>query len=792
MSRSPMETGKFALGWFLIVLMLGALAGAKDLSAYYGFESMEILKLDWELGLPQAGDLNGDGLNDLVVCNNRKARIELLLQKPDFDPQAVAVTPPADEENINDILGRETQWRFKRLHYPLNVKASSVAPGDYNHDGRPDLAYYSTEGLHVALQDETASGAKTLPAPSWLPETRFDLRDGHKTAAALVAGDINNDERTDLIVLAPDGYHVLLQSPSGTLERPVRHYSSSANLRQVQIGDVNGDQRNDLVLLTTESGEHPLRVRLQRADGTLGPETRCSIPAPSVAKLCDLGDGRRKVVTSISRQSGRVSVHALIEKERRAEAVTIHPLPSDEEAANRDMTAADLDGDGLTDMVVTDPGRGRFLVLRGQPSGGLGPVMAFPGLKDMRKLCAARLDDSGRDTLAVLSIDEKLIALSRFEKGRLSFPQTVSVLGEPQAMALADVDADGRLDLAYVAKGSPDDSEAFFLRTVLDVGRADARPGPSLALTAVEDRPLDMLACDIDHDGDTDLIVVRSYDPLLLVRQKDAGVFEQQTDGQSQSGLVSNLSPRALALAPLGPNGQGALLAARGDFARSLYFDPNQGWRVIDQYQAAGSRRQLHVVAAMASASGAATNIVAYDDVSGMLSVLAPQADGTYRAAREISVGVAAVRKIVSGRFGDQADPSLVLCAERKLIGLETGAVAEMKQLAGFEPDIEKGRLGYVTMGDVNSDGIADVVLCEQNLHHVQILSFDENGQLASGCKFKAFEAHPHGESRQRGRRGPSTEPRYVLVEDVTGDGANDLVLLVHDRIIIYPQDQQQ
>lgn len=54
-----------------------------DLSDYYGFGDMEILKLDWQLGTPLAGDLNGDSLNGLVVCKNRKARIELLLQDAD-------------------------------------------------------------------------------------------------------------------------------------------------------------------------------------------------------------------------------------------------------------------------------------------------------------------------------------------------------------------------------------------------------------------------------------------------------------------------------------------------------------------------------------------------------------------------------------------------------------------------------------------------------------------------------------------------------------------------------------
>jgi len=35
----------------------------------------------------------------------------------------------------------------------------------------------------------------------------------------------------------------------------------------------------------------------------------------------------------------------------------------------------------------------------------------------------------------------------------------------------------------------------------------------------------------------------------------------------------------------------------------------------------------------------------------------------------------------------------------------------------------------------------------------------------------------------------PTVEPRELRIADVTGDGKNDLVTIVHDRIIIYPQD---
>ena len=53
--------------------------------------------------------------------------------------------------------------------------------------------------------------------------------------------------------------------------------------------------------------------------------------------------------------------------------------------------------------------------------------------------------------------------------------------------------------------------------------------------------------------------------------------------------------------------------------------------------------------------------------------------------------------------------------------------------------------------------------------------------------RFKIFEekSYREGESRSSTR----IEPRDIKIADVTGDGKNDLVTLIHDRIIIYPQD---
>ena len=774
-----------------------------DLAQYFGFAEMEILKLQNGISKPIVADLNQDGLNDIIVVNNRKARIELLLQKKGFQPGSDVSFEP-DDEDINDIFGKESNWRFKRISYPLDVSAESLVVADLNNDDRMDLAFYAKEGLFIVLQDKPDTGAEADaafgPQPHWRPRRKIDIRGGLSNPLALGAGDINHDHKTDLALLAADGVFLLRQQDDGTFPEPVKYHSSSNRLKQIDIADLNGDGRNDLVLLTATHEEYPLRIRFQTGDGGLGPEIRYRLPVPTVLELAALAGLDRRDIFSVSYKGGRVLVSTLDDQPQGEElAVNTLPLPATLNADKRDTVAADLDGDGLLDLVVSDPTRAEFLLFRAHADTALTTLETYPGLKDMRKLVAGDLNGQGRASIVVLSVEEKLIALSKLDigTGRLTFPTTVPIVGDPQAMDLADIDNDGQLDLIYVARQddpNDEDTDKFFLRTVLSIGRDAAAPGPSLELKEIKDRPLDLRAADIDHDGRTDIMLVRSYadEPLLLIRQSEPGVFAEETSDDIHSGLVTQVYPRSLGFAPLGPDGSMAALLVRKNFARALCFGSEQGWHVIDQYPAPDPQSSLTVALGTQLTPGQALNIVAHDSARSKVAILSRRDDGTYRTIRQIDIGSLSAQKILSGNFGGQSPTSLLLCGSNKiiLVPIRDGA-RQLRQFASFEPDIKGGRFGALSVGDINSDGSPEIILCEQARHHLQILSFNDQGELVSACKFKVFE-QPRGEqgSRYREGRGPTSgEPRAVTLADVTNDGKTDLILQVHDRIIIYPQD---
>ena len=85
--------------------------------------------------------------------------------------------------------------------------------------------------------------------------------------------------------------------------------------------------------------------------------------------------------------------------------------------------------------------------------------------------------------------------------------------------------------------------------------------------------------------------------------------------------------------------------------------------------------------------------------------------------------------------------------------------------------------------GDLNGDGRTEVAVLDGGEQMCNILTFSDAQRLLYALGFKVFETRLFsGGDRQE------FEPSMGEIVDVTGDGLADLVLLAHDRLLIYPQ----
>jgi hypothetical protein len=97
----------------------------------------------------------------------------------------------------------------------------------------------------------------------------------------------------------------------------------------------------------------------------------------------------------------------------------------------------------------------------------------------------------------------------------------------------------------------------------------------------------------------------------------------------------------------------------------------------------------------------------------------------------------------------------------------------------------ENSRSTEMASGDLNGDGVDDLIVVDGVRAELEILAGGDD-LFSSVLRFPVFEKKLF----RGGGRG--IEPRRVMVEDFDGDGLQDVAILVHDRLIIYPQDSNE
>ncbi len=103
----------------------------------FGFTGKEIYPIDENISLLHAADLDGDGLNDLIVVNNLRSKINLLYNRTGKTNQADA--KPARKLELNEL---PPDARFRIDSIPVDERIGAMVVTDLNGDGRPDLVYF--------------------------------------------------------------------------------------------------------------------------------------------------------------------------------------------------------------------------------------------------------------------------------------------------------------------------------------------------------------------------------------------------------------------------------------------------------------------------------------------------------------------------------------------------------------------------------------------------------------------------------------------------------------------------
>ena len=746
-------------------------AGTPKLSDYFGFQPMEIYKLERRIGNLMIHDLDGDKTGDIIVSNNARSRIDLLLSTKRSNDEAES--RPFRKE-ANDL---EFDRRMRLASIPVNKEVVSLGAGDFNADGKPDLVYYGTPAEVEILFNEGSGrfgGGKKISSG-----------DALEVPGSLAVGDLDQDGRDDIALLAANDLVFIYQTAPGVLSEPERVPHTASNPRLLKLLDLDGNGALDLVILDGGT-DHPIHVRFATSEKKLGPEQRFQIEAPRAIAFGQMdGRGGEEILT-IENQSGRGRVYTLDESttdEQNKWGRLIFFGLSQGSDRGRSLAVGDLDGDKRKDVVVTDPANAQVWLYRQGERSGLTAGQSFPGLLGGRIVHLADLDRDGKDEVYVLSEQEKQVGRSILTNGRITFPSPLPITGEPVAMDLDDLDGDKIPELVYVAKGkTPTGADSFDLRALKRDASDNFKayswgPAELVNIAGLNGAPVSLETIDVNRDGMTDFLIFTGYgSPVMLLGRK----------GQPPLAFTGSLGPMAAAtpagLSLMDLNGP-ALIVAQNTFARQIQLDSKGQWEIKTQFNSARSSAVIQG-AAVLDVDGDGTKEVVLLDRTSRLLLFLKQKDGVYRPGGSLAVGSMSFEGLHVADFdGDGRDDLLIAGSDRFGV-LQTGAKGQrLKTIASYETKRNEARLADLATGDVNSDGVPDVVFTDVAEQMLEIATYAGEKDLLHAITFKVFERKIF-----RGV-GDMNEPRDQVIGDVDGDGRNDIVLLAHDRVLVLRQD---
>ncbi len=531
--------------------------------------------------------------------------------------------------------------------------------------------------LHYETEDGTAVAGSDYTAASGELDLSAGATQGSIPVQALGASAYSPDKQFGLKLLGATGV-----GPAPTFG-PLEDFNHGAAEKAIAVADLNGDGRPDLV--GTNNGSVTVRLNT-------------TAPAATTVSL--------------------------------AEPVTF----SADAKARGPIAVADLNGDGRPDVIVGEGSTVSVLLNTTEPGAttpSFAPPVSFAVGEGPVSIAVADLNGDGRPDLVVADQGafetDVSVLMNTAEPGATtpSFaPRQVFLEEEaPRAVAVADINGDGRPDLITIPWAKPEGMVSVLLNTTVPGASDVSFSAPESFAAAPADNPTSVAVADINGDGRPDLVV---------------GNANFETGGTTVAVLLNTTEPGA----------------ATPSFAPQRTFAVGQ--------------EPAHVEAVDLNGDGR-PDLVAFngsENLSVLLNTTAPGATTpSFAPQEEFDSGGARGQPAVADLNGDGrpdligSDPSAIL------LNTTPAPTAAAPSFAAQHESAVGEKPWSVTSADLNGDGRPDVVTADHGANAVSVL-LDATEPGAPTPDFTPRQDFPAG-----------AKPDSVALADLNGDGRPDLVV---------------
>lgn len=769
------------MGWMLNPMILHSDSSS---TKQWGFDAPEMFPIESQIEYLQSGDLDNDGKMDLIISNPRRSEIVLLFNRTGIESAPDIGTDEASNNNEGSINDLPPDSRFTMDSVIVQSRVKGLLATDLDGDHLPDLITYDAKNKLMVRWNHTEH--------PWTETVDWRLEGGLTGRRVVQSADLNQDGLVDLLLVGEQWLAMLINQGDRQFEQPQK--------MRLPIGytgytaqDIDGDSASDLIF-HVPGREEGFMVSFRRGSSFT---TLSQIVAPPLAGVSWLHQKRGDPIHAlgISDQRDQVTILELkLSEKKKPGASGIRSMNHFLKfpafgGVKRGICWSDLNGDYQPDCLAADPDAGLIHVYLSNKHGYWDQPRTFPSLTGIEELVSFDWNGDGVVEVFVLSRDENQVGVSKWNSDNLSlsYPERIPGLSNPLVLTVGEhaqsptirklavlMDKDNGWTLAQVDHQFQQTSYAF-----------DHKHSGN---------PERLMSHDMDQDGMLDFILFTPYEQLVCFRkQEEGGTFDYidlaLPGGTWQRGWANQ--------GDLDADGVQDLILPFNNLIRAFKMSPVKGietpdetsiqWELEVVQQINGPTGNSHLLSGLVvpSSEERSAKVLLLDEAENQVHLALQDTMGVWRIQESLKLFIESGLQLSLLATGEKGSGQRILCQGKQdalVLDFEF-AQPELVSLSSVRSETKDARFLQVYAGDFNSDDQLEVFGLESREHAVECMEWGSQNVLEALNRWQVFESRSY---RNQGAAFP--EPREGLVQDLTGDGRLDFCVMVHDRIILYPQ----
>lgn len=401
------------------------------------------IEIDPTTGVIRVTNANPAGTYNVIVNANNGGI-------PTTKTFTLTVTTPAGCDTVN------ASSFAAPVKFGVGSNPYSVAVGDFNGDGKQDLAVANLNGgtVSVLLRNAANNGF----------DAKIDYAVGNNPSSVAV-GDFNSDGKQDIVAVnsgSQSSVSVLLRNAANNGFEPKADYLVNLYPTAVAVADFNGDGRQDIVTTSQDSGQSsttPVSVLLRNSSND-GFENVVSyqvgLESISITVGDFNGDGKADIATAANGDDSGISV--LLRNaanngfDLQQQYVYTGGLYS--------IVTGDFNADGKQDIAVSAPYNNTntvFVILRNAANNGFDSAIGYPVANNPVSLAVGDFNNDGRQDLVSANDFNGSVSILTRKSDNSGFNSKIDYSfggSNPYSVAVGDFNGDNRQDIATANYGS--------------------------------------------------------------------------------------------------------------------------------------------------------------------------------------------------------------------------------------------------------------------------------------------------------------------------------------------------